>query len=458
MHLNPEKPPSSPPNLRKNPEIVVDVALRERFPACSALGGWYNERALQAPAPSPDHNARPQWMMILKMSSGIRTGIRSSCGRRPAGGWPLQLVRAIYPYYQGPYQVAVVLGRGKLAKIEVALSKWEEYQVKLLGEQLRKEGACRGLDIRAAKFVSRLSEFQIEGSDVAVDRRGAGGREGAEGERAKSQSRQRRQGSAAGGKGTRLLGEGEDQLAADTGAGSARGRRIDRVEWAKQLVGNAVRSPHTRQAYEYALEQFFVWAAGRAISRESVQGYVTWLGEMKFSPSTINQRLAAIRKLASEAQRCGYVDSETAQAIITVAGVSQKGRRLGRWLAWEEARTLLQAPNPHSIRGMRDRALLAVLVTCALRRGELSRMNCEHLAMRDGRWVFLDFKGKGNKTRSVAVPLWVKQEIDGWLDVAGIEKGPIFRRVLANGRVGKNPPATCANNTPNQRVDVEFTR
>jgi hypothetical protein len=37
-----------------------------------------------------------------------------------------------------------------------------------------------------------------------------------------------------------------------------------------------------------------------------------------FSPSTINQRLAAIRKLATEAQRCGYVDSETAQAIVSV--------------------------------------------------------------------------------------------------------------------------------------------
>jgi len=66
-------------------------------------------------------------------------------------------------------------------------------------------------------------------------------------------------------------------------------------------------------------------------------------------------------------------DSETAQAIVSVSGVSQKGRRLGRRLAWEEARTLLQAPNPHSIRGMRDRALLAMLVTCALRRGGLSR-------------------------------------------------------------------------------------
>jgi integrase/recombinase XerD len=157
---------------------------------------------------------------------------------------------------------------------------------------------------------------------------------------------------------------------------------------------------------------------------------------MKFSPSTINQRLAAIRNLATEAQRCGYVDSETAQAIVTVAGVSQKGRRLGRWLAWEEARTLLQAPNPHS--GMRDRALLGVLVTCALRRGELSRMNCEHLAIRDGRGVFLDSLGKGNKTRSVAVPLRVKQAIDGWLDTAEIEKGPIFRSVSANGRVGED--------------------
>jgi len=32
----------------------------------------------------------------------------------------------------------------------------------------------------------------------------------------------------------------------------------------------------------------------------------------------------------------------------------------------------------------------------------------------------------------------VKQAIDGWLDVAGIEKGPIFRRVLADGRAGKH--------------------
>jgi hypothetical protein len=81
----------------------------------------------------------------------------------------------------------------------------------------------------------------------------------------------RRGATAAGGKGTRLLGEREDQLATDLVlVVPEAGMDIDRLEWAKQLVHNAVRSPHTQQAYEYAIEQFFQWAAGRAISRQSV--------------------------------------------------------------------------------------------------------------------------------------------------------------------------------------------
>jgi hypothetical protein len=72
------------------------------------------------------------------------------------------------------------------------------------------------------------------------------------------------------------LGDEENQLTTDLVlVVPEAGNDIDRIEWAKQLVANAVRSPHTRQAYHYALEQFFQWAAGRAVSRESVQGYVT---------------------------------------------------------------------------------------------------------------------------------------------------------------------------------------
>jgi hypothetical protein len=49
MQLNLEKRPTGPPKSGENPENVVDVALRERFPACSAPGGWCNECVLRAP-------------------------------------------------------------------------------------------------------------------------------------------------------------------------------------------------------------------------------------------------------------------------------------------------------------------------------------------------------------------------------------------------------------------------
>jgi hypothetical protein len=102
------------------------------------------------------------------MSSAIRAGIRSSYGRSPSWFEPLCPYYYYYYYYhhyQGPYRVAVVLGRGKLAKIEVALSnrlvELGGYQGKLLGEQLARMVPC-DLEIRAAKFVSRRSGFQIK--------------------------------------------------------------------------------------------------------------------------------------------------------------------------------------------------------------------------------------------------------------------------------------------------------
>ena len=80
--------------------------------------------------------------------------------------------------------MAVVLGIGKLARIEVALSNWlvelGGCQGKLLGEQLARMVPC-GLEIRSAKFVSRRSGFQFKQQMLQWGSTGAGRGEGAEG-------------------------------------------------------------------------------------------------------------------------------------------------------------------------------------------------------------------------------------------------------------------------------------
>jgi len=62
-------------------------------------------------------------------------------------------------------------------------------------------------------------------------------------------------------------------------------------------------------------------------------------------------------------------------------------RRLSWAGGWRAKNPGLYGNESHGIRGIWDRALLGVLVTCALRRGELSPMNCEHLAMRVAAWA-----------------------------------------------------------------------
>ena len=82
--------------------------------------------------------------------------------------------------------------------------------------------------------------------------------------------------------------------------------------------------------------------------------------------------------------------------------------------------------------------MLALLIGCALRRQELATLTVEDIQMRENRWVIADLRGKGNRVRTVAVPLWVKNGINAWQTAAGIEDGRLFRSVRKGGRVGES--------------------
>ena len=196
------------------------------------------------------------------------------------------------------------------------------------------------------------------------------------------------------------------------------------------LVTDAVTSQHTKRAYSRALTDFMAWhreTGQHGLNKATVQAHVTALRESGVSASSINQRLTAIRKLALESADNGLIDHATAQAIGRVQGVRKEGKRLGNWLSKEQAQQLLELPDVSTVKGLRDRAILAVLLGCGLRREECAGLTVEHIQQREGRWVIVDLIGKRSKTRSVPMPSWAKYAIDGYMLAAGITEGVLFR-------------------------------
>jgi site-specific recombinase XerD len=111
------------------------------------------------------------------------------------------------------------------------------------------------------------------------------------------------------------------------------------------------------------------------------------------------------------------------------------GVRAGNWLTREQARELLLAPDTCTLKGKRDRAILAVLLGCGLRRSELVSLKVRQVEQRENRWVIVDFRGKGGRKRTVPVPAWVKSAIDVWTAAAEITEGRIFRSIGKGGRL-----------------------
>lgn len=143
------------------------------------------------------------------------------------------------------------------------------------------------------------------------------------------------------------------------------------------LVTDSVSSPHTKRAYSGALRDFSSWLHTHgqpSFCRATVQAYKANLETNGVATSTINQHLSALRKLAREAAENGLIDFRAADSIYQIHGVRQSGFRTGRWLNRCQAQDLLSLPTESTLRGKRDRALLAVMLGCGLRRSAVSAL------------------------------------------------------------------------------------
>src|SRR5947207_7708338 len=150
--------------------------------------------------------------------------------------------------------------------------------------------------------------------------------------------------------------------------------------------------------------------------------------------NTINQQLAAVRRLAHEAADAGLLSPELAAGISRVRGVKQLGFLSGNWLSAEESSEVLKCARGNSMRAKRDYAMLALLFGCGFRRSELVGLELDEIQMRQGHWAVVDLIGKGGHIRTVPIPEWVKAALDQWTVAAGVTEGRIFRAVARTGK------------------------
>jgi site-specific recombinase XerD len=205
-----------------------------------------------------------------------------------------------------------------------------------------------------------------------------------------------------------------------------------------ELVVQSVPSPTSQRVYRMGVEQFFNWwgehAPEEAFSRSLVQRFRASLEARALAPRTINLRLAAVRKLADEAAAENLLPLEKVAQIRSVKGAKILGGRAGNWLTRAQAEQLLALPDRATLKGKRDRALLALFLSAGLRREELAALTIEQVQQRDGRWCLVDLLGKGKRFRTVAIPDWAQQAVADWVTAMPYDSGRLLGCVNKGGR------------------------
>jgi site-specific recombinase XerD len=213
--------------------------------------------------------------------------------------------------------------------------------------------------------------------------------------------------------------------------------RLPDLEVAKSAVLNSLSCPDAQRGYRHAIDEFVDWYCSEprlAFNKTVVVRYRMHLESRHLAPGTINLRLGAVRRLAYEASDCGLLSADLAAGIRRVKGVKKLGVRLGNWLTAEQGQALWQSPDRQQLKGKRDRALLAILISCGLRRHELAELTLGHFQQREGHWAIVDLSGKAGHVRTIPVPDWVYDLVNEWTKAASIEAGRLFRRVSSAGR------------------------
>jgi site-specific recombinase XerC len=212
-----------------------------------------------------------------------------------------------------------------------------------------------------------------------------------------------------------------------------------------EFFASAIRNPHTRRAYARAAGDFLAWCAGAGVtSITAIQPLhvAAWieLQTQSLSAPTVKQRLAAIRHLFDWLVTGQIVPHNPAASVRGPSHTTKKGKT--PVLDAAEARQLLDSIDVSTPIGLRDRALIALMVFSFARVGAALAMRVEDVYVQQRRlWVRL--REKGGKRHEMPCHHTLEEYLHAYLDgtgIAGDPKGPLFRTIARGaGRLSTRP-------------------
>ncbi len=197
-------------------------------------------------------------------------------------------------------------------------------------------------------------------------------------------------------------------------------------------------NPRTRRAYKTDLQEFMDFAGIRSpmemreVNRAHVIAWRKALESRKLAGSTIRRKLAALSSLFEHLCERNAVETNPVKGVKRPKVESYEGKTPA--LGDHQARKLLEAPDPSTLKGKRDRAILSILLHHGLRREELVALKLKDIHERRGVKHF-GVHGKGGKLRYVPAFPGTLGLIMDYLDAAGHgadHDGPLFRPIQNN--------------------------
>lgn len=211
-----------------------------------------------------------------------------------------------------------------------------------------------------------------------------------------------------------------------------------------------IRNPHTRRAYARATGEFLAWCDVRgvaSISEVQPLHVAAWIEELgrEVSAPTVKQRLAGVRHLFDWLVTGQVVATNPAASVRGPAHSVRRGKT--PVLAPEEARRLLDAIDVTTPAGLRDRALIGLMVYSFARIGAALGMRVEDVFVQNRRlWVRLH--EKGGKRHEMPCHHNLEEYLSAYLDSCALRedrKGPLFRTIARGTKRLSDTPLPQAN-------------